>query len=83
VVSGVVIVPVNVGEATGARLVSAGCTWSAFAGIKLVPTAAVPFISGVIAVASVYVAVACPPIPTVGTTVRYTVLPSTGMPVAV
>lgn len=40
-------VPVRVGEASGARDVSTGCTWSARAKVVPVPTAAAPFIRGV------------------------------------
>jgi hypothetical protein len=42
----VVTVPVNVGDASGARLVSEGCTWSARAKLADVPVAAEPSING-------------------------------------
>ena len=43
---GAVGVPVNAGEARGAREVSVGCTWSSWAQCELVPTAAVPSMAG-------------------------------------
>jgi hypothetical protein len=39
-------VPVKVGDASGARVVSVGWTWSARAKLVEVPTVAAPFIAG-------------------------------------
>lgn len=48
---GAVTVPVKVGDASGARDVSVGCTWSARANVVPVPAAPVPFIVGVVLLA--------------------------------
>ena len=44
--TGIVTVPVNVGDAIGARLVSLGCTWSCLAYRSDVPTKTDPSIDG-------------------------------------
>jgi hypothetical protein len=46
--AGSVTVPVNVGDANGARDVSDGCTWSERAQVVPAPTAATPFIMGTV-----------------------------------
>ena len=44
--TGIVTVPVNVGDAIGARVVSEGCTWSCLAYRSEVPIKTAPFIEG-------------------------------------
>lgn len=50
-------VPVKTGDASGAFVLSLGCTWSALAQLVAVPTAAVPFILGVVELACAWVTI--------------------------